>query len=74
MPGRFHMYSLHSKLLVVLTFHFCFKTMDVLENQDIINLCFPTIPLDIIKMVYIYEIAYREVFLIFSKKKENLNN
>jgi len=25
-------------------------------------------------MVYTYEIAYRGVFLLFSKKKENLNN
>jgi len=72
MPGRFWKYTQHSKSLVVLIFHFCFKTMSIIENQDIINLCFLTIPLNIMKMDYIYEIVYSGVHFVFSMKIENL--
>jgi len=46
--------------------------MSVIENQDIINFCFLTIPLNIMKMDYIYEIVYSGVHFVFSMKIENL--
>lgn len=54
-----------------LLFLFCFKAMSILKIKDIIYNFFQ-IQLDIIKLIYFYEIVCSRVFIVFTLDNELL--